>query len=72
MGDKAGEVDNGELVLGVMHIQANRSSDLEDIKERARALMQEKGMDIVIQVEGIGENGCWCGGAKDVSLRRYS
>ena len=71
MGDN-GAVEGGDLVLGVMHIQATRGSDLEDVKERARALLQERGMDVVIQVEGVTETGCWCAGVKEINLRRYS
>lgn len=71
MGD-SGAVQGGDLVLGVMHIQATRGSDLEDVKERARMLLQERGMDVVIQVEGVTETGCWCSGIKELNARRYS
>lgn len=61
----------GEKVLGVMHVQATRGSELEDVKERVRVLLLERGMNVVIQVEGIGETGCWCGGMRELNFRRF-
>jgi solute carrier family 30 (zinc transporter), member 5/7 len=71
MGDKNTENEN-EQVLGVMHIMATRGSDLEDVKERARALLLSHGMDVVIQVEAVGDTGCWCGGSSTRSPSRFS
>jgi len=61
----------GEKILGVMHVQATRGSDLDDVKERVRILLFERGMNVVVQVEGIGETGCWCGGMRELNFRRF-
>lgn len=60
MGDKAGS--DTEQVLGVIHIQATRGSDLEDVRARTRILLLTKGLDVVVQVEASGDVSCWCGG----------
>lgn len=61
LGDKnAGET---EAILGVMHITASRGSDLEDVRERTRAFLMSKGVDVVVQVEKDGDASCWCGGS---------
>jgi solute carrier family 30 (zinc transporter), member 5/7 len=52
-----------EQVLGSMHIIATRGSDLDDVRERARAFLRGRGMDVVVQVEKDGETSCWCGGS---------
>ena len=55
--------DEGERILGVVHVVATRGSDLDDVRERTRAFLLMHGMDIVVQVEGHGDLGCWCGGS---------
>ncbi|KAI3088106.1 hypothetical protein CBS147353_13 [Aspergillus niger] len=49
-------------VLGVIHVIASRSSDLEDVRQRTVDYLREKGMDILVQVEREGDGRCWCGG----------
>lgn len=49
-------------VLGVIHVIASQSADLEDVRERVSLYLRQRKMDIVIQVEREGENKCWCGG----------
>jgi zinc transporter 5/7 len=52
-----------EQVLGVIHIIATRGSDLEDVKDRTKAFLLDRGMDVVVQVEKDGETACWCNGS---------
>lgn len=66
IGDKSAECDSGQ-VLGVMHIVATRGSDLDDVRERARALLTGHGMDVVVQVEMASDGSCWCGGQANAS-----
>lgn len=49
-------------VLGVIHVIASRGADLDDVRQRTVHFLQEKGMDIVVQVERDGDGRCWCGG----------
>jgi solute carrier family 30 (zinc transporter), member 5/7 len=74
MADKASEKE-GEGVMGVMHIIATRGSDLDDVRERARAYLLSHGMDVVLQVEREGDLKCWCGGnmrSPSTSSSRFS
>lgn len=52
----------GQKVFGVIHVIASRGSDLEDVRQRTVNYLQEKHMDIVVQVERDGDGRCWCGG----------
>ncbi|KAL1966170.1 hypothetical protein VTN77DRAFT_4722 [Rasamsonia byssochlamydoides] len=52
---------DGQRVLGVIHVIASRSADLEDVRRRTVDFLREKNMDIVVQVEREGEGRCWCG-----------
>lgn len=52
-----------EQVLGSMHVLATRGSDLDDVRERTRAFLRGRGLDVVVQVEKDGETNCWCGGS---------
>ncbi|CAG8960775.1 hypothetical protein HYFRA_00002312 [Hymenoscyphus fraxineus] len=60
LGDNNGD---SEGILGVMHITATRGSDLEDVRERTRAFLMSKGVDVVVQVEKDGDMSCWCSGS---------
>jgi solute carrier family 30 (zinc transporter), member 5/7 len=74
MADKVSEKE-GERVLGVMHVIATRGSDLDDVRERARAYLLSHGMDVVLQVEREGDIKCWCGGntrSPSTSSSRFS
>lgn len=51
-----------QKVFGVIHVIASRGSDLEDVRQRTVSYLQEKGVDIVVQVERDGDGRCWCGG----------
>ncbi|KAJ5606628.1 hypothetical protein N7510_009409 [Penicillium lagena] len=51
-----------QKVLGVIHVIASRGADLEDVRQRTVNFLQEKNMDIVVQVERDGDGRCWCGG----------
>lgn len=50
-----------QKVFGVIHVIASRGSDLEDVRQRTVNYLQEKDMDIVVQVERDGDGRCWCG-----------
>lgn len=54
--------NKGQKVFGVIHVIASRGSDLEDVRQRTVNYLQEKDMDIVVQVERDGDGRCWCGG----------
>ena len=49
-------------VLGVVHIIASRSADLNDLRKRLDKFMASHGLDLVYQIEREGEGRCWCGG----------
>ncbi|KAJ9610794.1 putative zinc transporter msc2 [Cladophialophora chaetospira] len=49
-------------VLGVIHIIASQTADLEDVRERVGLYLRQRKMDVVVQVEREGELRCWCGG----------
>lgn len=59
--------DKSQKVFGVIHVIASRGSDLEDVRQRTVNYLQEKGMDIVVQVERDGDGRCWCGGGNKSS-----
>jgi zinc transporter 5/7 len=52
----------GGKVLGVIHIIASKTSDLDDVRERTVSFLRSRGLDVVVQVEREGETRCWCGG----------
>lgn len=51
-------------LMGVIHIIAAPSADLEDVRERVDDFMKERNMDLVLNVEREGEGQCWCGGSQ--------
>ncbi|CAK7264677.1 Putative zinc transporter msc2 [Sporothrix epigloea] len=55
--DRAGSDDK---LLGVMHVAAARGAAAEDVRDRVREYMLEKGIDVVVQVERDGDANCWC------------
>jgi len=54
-------VGDGEKLFDVMHVVATRGSELDEVRERINEFLVKRGVDIVVQVEGSGESGCWCG-----------
>lgn len=55
--------DSGQAKIhGVIHVIASRGADLEDVRQRAVSFLQEKNMDILVQIEREGDGRCWCGG----------
>jgi len=52
-----------QKVLGVIHVLAAHSADLEDVRERVDELVRNRGMDLVIHVEREADGSCWCGGS---------
>ena len=57
MDDRSGAEDK---LLGIMHVLAARGADIEDVRDRVRAYLLERGIDITLQVEREGETNCWC------------
>ncbi|PGH15229.1 hypothetical protein AJ79_02594 [Helicocarpus griseus UAMH5409] len=51
-----------QRVLGVIHVVASRSADMEDVRRRTINYLADKDIDILVQVEREGESKCWCGG----------
>lgn len=51
----------GDQLQGAMHVLASRGSDMEDVRDRVRGYLSERGIDITLQVEREGDNSCWCG-----------
>ena len=49
-------------ILGVIHVIASQSADLQDVRRRTTTYLRSKNMEIVVQVEREGEGRCWCGG----------
>ena len=47
-------------VMGVVHVMADRVSNLEDVKERCIAYLKGAGLDVLVQVERDGVGRCWC------------
>lgn len=47
---------------GVVHVQAIRGADVEEVRERVEAWLEGglKGVEVVVVIERWGE-GCWCG-----------
>ncbi|KAF2267364.1 hypothetical protein CC78DRAFT_558830 [Lojkania enalia] len=56
-----------QKVLGVIHIQASRAANLEDVRERTVQFLRGRGMDVVVHAEHEGEGRCWCGGGNKVA-----
>jgi len=59
-----GKGDEDPTVLGVMHVIAGSTADLNDVESRVGAYLRARKMDVVVQVEREGESRCWCGGGK--------
>jgi len=49
-----------DKLLGIMHVMAARGADVEDVRDRVRSYLLERGIDITLQVEREGEANCWC------------
>lgn len=56
-----------QKILGVIHIIASPGADLEDVRQRTVKFLQDKNMDIVVQVEREGDGRCWCGSGNRTS-----
>ena len=50
-----------KTVLGVIHVIALRGADLEDVRRRTVAYLEERKMNVLVQVEREGDSRCWCG-----------
>lgn len=55
-----------QKILGVIHVIAARTADLEDVRERTVQFLKGRGMDVVVHVEREGEGRCWCGGGSRI------
>ncbi len=49
-------------VLGVIHVMASQSAELDDVQNRVSHYFEARKMDVIVQVERDGEGRCWCGG----------
>ena len=49
-------------VIGVIHVVAGKGADMEDVKARTVGFLQDKRMDVLVQVERDGSDRCWCRG----------
>jgi zinc transporter 5/7 len=58
--DRTGNEARGKLI-GVIHVAAVRGADIEDVRERVKSYLDEKGIDCTIQMEREGDGTCWCG-----------
>ena len=59
---ECGSQSGDPAILGVMHVIAAQDSDLDDVRRRTTQYLQNRNMDLLIQVEREGEGRCWCGG----------
>jgi solute carrier family 30 (zinc transporter), member 5/7 len=53
-------------VLGVIHVIAAKSADLEDVRERTEQFLKGRRMDVVVHVEREGAGRCWCRGGANI------
>ncbi|KAK3954289.1 cation efflux family-domain-containing protein [Pseudoneurospora amorphoporcata] len=60
----SGEESSAAMLLGVMHVQAVRGADMEDVRDRVRNYLLGHHIDITLQVEREGESSCWCGAGR--------
>ncbi|KIX03393.1 uncharacterized protein Z518_06945 [Rhinocladiella mackenziei CBS 650.93] len=63
-GKKCDGENEDPTVLGVIHVIASFTADLEDVRERVGMYLRSRKMDVVIQMEREGENRCWCRGGQ--------
>jgi zinc transporter 5/7 len=56
-----GEGAPANKLLGIMHVVAVRGADMDDVRDRVRNYLYERGIDITLQVEREGDMSCWCG-----------
>lgn len=53
--------DGKERILGVIHVQAVKGADLNEIRERVERFLGDS-VEAVVQVERVTDGGnCWCG-----------
>lgn len=52
----------GRAILGVMHVMVAQNADMLDVQTRLDRYLDNKGMDVVVQLEREHEGRCWCGG----------
>src|SRR5262249_31461196 len=51
-----GSENDDPTVLGVIHVIASQTADLEDVRERVGSYLRQRKMDVVIQMEREGQN----------------
>ncbi|KAK5107282.1 hypothetical protein LTR62_001411 [Meristemomyces frigidus] len=61
-GHDHGPAKGSQKVMGVIHVVAGQTADLEDVRARVDEFVGGRGMDLVVQVERAEEGRCWCGG----------
>ncbi|TKA70655.1 hypothetical protein B0A55_08764 [Friedmanniomyces simplex] len=61
--DEGGSGGSGMTrTMGVIHVIAAQTADLEDVRVRVEEFVQERRMDLVVHVEREADGMCWCGG----------
>ena len=55
-------IQDGEKtqIMGVVHVMADKASNLEDVKERSIAFLNGARLNVLVQVEREGISRCWC------------
>ena len=61
--DSPAQSESDPTVLGVIHIMASQSAELDDVQSRVSRYFDARKMDVIVQVEREGEGRCWCGGS---------
>ena len=66
-GHDHGSLGGQQKVMGVIHVIAAPSADLDDVRERVEEFVAERNMNLVLHVEREGDGQCWCGGGSPKS-----
>ncbi|KAL1646377.1 putative zinc transporter msc2 [Diplodia intermedia] len=51
-------------ILGVIHVIASKTADIEDVRQRTVSFLAEKRLNVFVHVEREGDR-CWCGGGQN-------
>lgn len=53
-----------QKILGIIHVIAAKTADLEDVRQRTAQFLAEKKLNVFVHVEREGDR-CWCGGGQN-------
>ncbi|KAL0254984.1 putative zinc transporter msc2 [Diplodia seriata] len=59
-----GVVSYKQHILGVIHVIASKTADIEDVRQRTVSFLAEKRLNVFVHVEREGDR-CWCGGGQN-------